>query len=85
MKGLFNTEVFYEGKFVQWMCANSLSDLIQLIAKYERVDKLNDLKLSYLVFQENPEGRWKGTCGKWHLACRINCRGDEKPKFFELR
>ena len=80
----FNVEIFSNGKFYQWFPADSMSDIFRQIAKYEGVSKLHDLKLTYLVFQSNPKGHWESLGGRYHMACRINSSGKEKPEFFRL-
>lgn len=83
-KKQFNVEIFCNGCFVQWFPANSMSEILIHISRYEGVSKLKDLKLSYLIFQPNPNGRWESLGSRYHMACRINSNGKEKPEFFKI-
>ena len=78
----FNVEIFHDGKFYQWFPANSMSEILTHIARYEGVSKLKDLKLTYLIFQTNSNGRWESMGARYHRVCTINASGTEKPEFF---
>ena len=81
----FNVEIFSNGKFYQWFPAESMNEILKHIARYESVSKLDDLKLTYLIFQNNSKGRWESMGGHYHMVCRINSTGKEKPEFFRMR
>lgn len=78
----FNVEIFNNGKFVQWFPATSVKEIFSIIAKYEGVSKLKDLKLSYLIFQADNRGRWYFGNTHYNKVCTINAKGTEKPEFF---
>lgn len=82
---LFNVEIFNkDGSFRAWFPARSMARVWETAAKYEAAEKLSDLKLSYLVFQQNEEGGYK-FLNNWHCACKINVKPDMKitPRYME--
>ena len=79
----FNVEIFSNGRFVQWFPADSMKDILRNIARYEGVSLFRDVKLTYLIFQSNPKGHWESLGGRYHIACRINSNGKERPEFFK--
>lgn len=84
MSKSLNVEIFCNNTFCQWFPDRSMKEVLEHISKYEGVQRLSDLKLSYLVFQKSDFGNYKGVYGKYHRLCSINSTGKEKPKFFDL-
>lgn len=78
-----NVEIFCNGVFCQWFPARTMKEVLTQISKYEGVERLSDLKLSYLVFQKSDKGPYRGVYGRYHKVCSINATGREKPKFFD--
>ena len=79
-----NVEIFKNNTFLQWFPATSIKDVLSFIARYEKIERMSDIKLSYLVFQQSNNGRYKGLSGRYTKVCSIHATGNEKPKFFDL-
>ena len=81
----YNVEIFNNGKFWKWYPADTMRGVLDDIAHIEGVEKLCDLRLSYLVFQQSKSGRYSLAIGgrRYHMACAINTTGKERPYFME--
>ena len=79
-----DVEIFHNNKFLQWFPASSIKEVLQVIARYENIERMEDITLSYLVFQQTDKGRYKGLAGRYTKICSIHATGKEKPEFFKL-
>lgn len=81
----YNVEIFNNGKFWKWYPAATMKNVLDSIAHIEGAEKLCDLRLSYLVFQQSQAGRYAFAGKRYHLACAINTTGAERPYFMEQK
>lgn len=81
----YNVEIFYNGKFWKWYPAATMKGVLDSIAHIEGAEKLCDLRLSYLVFQQSQAGRYSLGGRRYHLACAVNTTGAERPYFMEKK
>ena len=81
----YNVEIFNNGKFWKWYPAATMKGVLDGIAHIEGAEKLCDLRLSYLVFQQSQAGRYSLSGHRYHLACAINTTGKERPHFMEKK
>lgn len=80
----YNVEIFHNGKFWKWYPAATMNGVLDGIAHIEGVERLCDLRLSYLVFQQSRAGRYSLGGRRYHLACAVNTTGAERPYFMEI-
>lgn len=85
MVKVLNVEVFSDNKFCYCFPAFSMRDILLSISKDEGVERLSDLKKSYLIYQQSDKGSYKdiGETGRYYKVCSINATGKERSKFFE--
>lgn len=68
----FHVEVFNHGTFRAWFPARSLKEVIATIFRLENAVNMSDLKLTYLIFQKNPDGRFTDSLYNYHKVGSLN-------------